>query len=369
MVEAIARRLANDNMTQLGAKAQLLEGLDIGIKTSDPNARDEEACIPSAGQVRADGTTPEYCVYIVGELPVPLVLLGFVPGLGQISKVNAKARLLANRVIVSLVLDVTGSMNLKENENDPNEVRPIEALKASAVRFLGFFREDSDWMAITTFSRDLLRFDKPEDQLARVIWPMSTRFRSARRAIEGIEADGKTSIAEGLQKGFEQIITIPEEIRANAKKYLVMFTDGAPNTGSEDFDRSKCGGIDEAKIPYLNAIRISDQIRAAGIEVVVLALGKQPTGTDIYQDVTDDKSLKPYLLRRIANTYDEEVEKKGIPYFECGIENYKTYNDPKNPNNQNGLPKKGTYADTDKASDLSKILSGVAEGIAPRLTE
>jgi Flp pilus assembly protein TadG len=341
-VRELAEAVVRDNLSLLGAKAPAKGSATVDVRY--------------AGGASKVG-------FVEGKLPVPLVVLGFVPGLRQTSLVSARAQIVARRVVVSLVLDVTGSMALPDPDA-PEDPPPIDVVRPSVQAFLGFFHEGADWLGISSFSRSTLF-----PNYARVVCPMSSDFDVCREAIEGIEARGRTSLAEGIALGHQEIMDLDPTIRDEAAKYLVVLSDGAPNVGSEGFDDAECPGLEEGKKYYIQAIRAADAARMDDIEVIVLALGKQPLGEDIYQGVADDQSLKPHLLRRIANTADPDLEEKEIPYFDCGVPDYRTYNDPKNPANvgRGKMPRRGKYLDTSRASEVPTMLRAIAAGVQPRL--
>jgi Flp pilus assembly protein TadG len=138
--------------------------------------------------------------------------LGLLPGVGNSSKttsISASATAQRNPLVMSLVLDRSGSMNNNGGAT---------ALPPAVTNFITYFDEGIDNVADISFS-----------SVDTVDVPMTTSFTSRiKSAVEGMSFSGATFAQAGLQDGFAQVLTQPAN--PNIIRVVVFFTDGWANT-------------------------------------------------------------------------------------------------------------------------------------------
>ena len=130
--------------------------------------------------------------------------------------VSSHAIVHRNPAIISLVLDVSGSMS---------EANKMPEMKKAAKLFVETMQVNVDQMALIVFDLD-----------GKVEVPMAllTPFNKSQilAAIDGLDADGFTNISEGMhlaRKEIEKTINANQIATARATKTIVFMTDGAPN--------------------------------------------------------------------------------------------------------------------------------------------
>jgi Mg-chelatase subunit ChlD len=132
--------------------------------------------------------------------------------------VGSSAQATRPKLIMSLVLDKSGSMNLNGG---------AQALPPAVVSFLGFFDDVSDQVAMVSFS-----------STANVDVTVRSSFKSAiTSAVNRMPFGGATYAESGLTDGQTQIGSVPTTAGENVVKVAVFFTDGWANTVQ---DKLKC---------------------------------------------------------------------------------------------------------------------------------
>ena len=340
-----------------------------------------------------------------GSVNTSTLFMRLIPGAGLGTVVTAASSTARrNPAIVSLVLDVSGSMA-------PN----ITALRKAANDFVDSFENGLDQMAIIKFS-----------DRASVIAAMAPVDKTSLHAkINGLGAGGWTGTAEGVVLGRKELekVANPAAVRA-----MLLFTDGAPNvirpiftdgnsaflpknypsSGPQNYDyyaylNTPLGGTPRPEIhhpqtlaevctnarrieqclnsfayndsrgnlghfahitslvsPYTEmkkeaydlAILETDYAKSDGITIYTVGLGLEAPNTgDPYQNVNEIQRLKPIFLRRLANDPASATD----PSF------------PNLPAN-NSHPV-GTYLQTPNPSDLTNLFKTIAQKIKLRLIQ
>ena len=138
--------------------------------------------------------------------------LGLLPGVGNsvnTTKITVSATAQRNPLVMSLVLDKSGSMNFNGGAS---------ALPTAVTNFITYFDEGIDNVADISFS-----------SVDSVDVPMTTSFQSPiKSAVEGMSFGGATFAQAGLQDAFAQVLTQPAN--PNIIRVVVFFTDGWANT-------------------------------------------------------------------------------------------------------------------------------------------
>jgi Mg-chelatase subunit ChlD len=126
-----------------------------------------------------------------------------------------------NRIVLSLVLDRSGSMTL--NGGNTNLVAAVNS-------FITYFDNVRDWAAMVSFASH-----------ARVDVTMRQPFKAdITNAVSTLTFNGYTCSEQGLLKGFEQNETIVAAPGDPITKVIVFFTDGYANAWQTNF---LCGTV------------------------------------------------------------------------------------------------------------------------------
>jgi Flp pilus assembly protein TadG len=133
--------------------------------------------------------------------------------------VNASAQATRAKLVMSLVLDRSGSMNGNGGAaNLPNAV----------TTFVNFFDDQSDRVSMNSFAYH-----------ARTDVPLAQPFKAPiTAAVKKLVFDGWTVSEQGLAKGLQQNQTVVTTPGDNVVKVIVFFTDGLANTFQYTFN---CG--------------------------------------------------------------------------------------------------------------------------------
>jgi Flp pilus assembly protein TadG len=385
-VEAQTEQMARYNLLQMNVKESEIQSVTAEL-TVDAN---------QVAEIALD------C-----RISIPTFFLRLIPGanLDNIT-VNTVSTSKRNPAVISLVLDVSGSMSC--NGGCPSK---FQALKDAAHAFVDSFEEGLDQMAVISFSTT-----------ATVRQPMAIVNRAnLHTVINSLVASGWTNISEGVSAGRIQIESAnnPEAVEA-----LLLFTDGAPNHFRAIFTNAKtgagkppknyppggpfvwwdyilaipenpmvvkrpvtlagvCSGTSSSisncfnslayrdsrevvrpgsglinmssettmlKETYHLAIVEADYGKADGTTFYSIGLGTQATeGADVYQSITNYSNIKSYLLKRIAND-------------PAGVSDPQFPSLPEDPSHPAGI-----YFQTPDPNDLVELFQAVAKRIRLRL--
>ncbi len=382
-IATTAQQMALYNLQQMGFSPAQITSVTANL-TVDPNT--------GTATLSANGT-----------LTTNTLFMRLIPGAGLATVTTAgTSTAQRNPAIISLVLDVSGSMGPFLND-----------LRDAANDFVDFFEDGIDKMAIVKF-----------DRTATVIAAMAPVNKSDLHAaindpINGLVIGSGTGISRAVVVGRTQLESVAAS--SNAVRAMVFFTDGAPNVirgtftngnvanlphnppASPNYDYavyfytarvemhnpttltevctratplrliSQClnsyAYLDSkgnpghyAHIPNLSAtsemrkenydlaVIESDYVKSAGTTVYSIGLGTEAAVTsDPYQNVAEDFRLKSVLLRRMANdpVSASDPQFPGLP--------------------SNNTHPKGTYLQTPNASELKSLFQTIAQKIKLRL--
>ncbi len=289
---------------------------------------------------------------VVARMDLETFFMGLIPGLRNVP-VSAASTARRNPAVLSLVLDISGSMSGGK----------FDDMKEAAKGFVNSFQENVDQIAIVAYSEN-----------AYIKRPMGTfsAHEELTSVIDDLATESATNIALGVQYGREEIERVKPT--KDTVKAILLFTDGAPNTiqaryldrndapptgqplpqnpgGSGEYyyrmrffqqlrhpvtneqvpcssgsynDPFDClssyryldsrgnvrganaglnnGNYEAYKEHYNLPIVEGDYAKDEGITIYSVGLGDPaPEGASAYQDVYDHYRLKSYLLRRMAN--------------------------------------------------------------------
>lgn len=275
---------------------------------------------------------------ITASVPINTFFLRVLPK-WKTMNVAAKGQATRARVIMSLVLDRSGSMNGNGG---------AQALPPAVSSFIDFFDDILDQAAMVSFASHSRPFDVAMGR------PFKVQIKNAANALV---FNGGTFAQGGLTNGFAQIQTVPVLPNEDVVKVCVFFTDGLaniiqgqlncggaptlrnfggfdpPTTGVAFFDPATgnqlctttggtppcCAGvstfrsaIDGTQKSFLRtnvtadaeyrAVQVANQMRANGITVYAIGLGNSINQTFLKQVAND-----PTLPGFVATGYDGEA--------------------------------------------------------------
>jgi Tol biopolymer transport system component/uncharacterized protein YegL len=188
---------------------------------------------------------------------------------------NCGQSVVAKPVDVLLVLDHSGSM----------AGEPLAQAKLAAKAFITEMDLSADRVGILQF-----------DDTAQLIQEMTTDTARLAAAIDGIPEGGGTSVAEGLRVAYE---SLKSNSRIDAIPVIVLLSDG---------------GSDPSE-----ALRVADTAKAAGIQIVTVALGT--ADEDLLKSIASlneknlpryYKSVDPSGLKAIYISIARDIREYGL---------------------------------------------------------
>lgn len=266
--------------------------------------------------------------------------------------VVSEAAAIKRPVAISIVLDITGSM--QERSNGVGSPTRLELLKSASKTFINAFDENKDAISLVTYNSN-----------SKTEYPLSHPFSKKELSviIDGLEASGMTNMHSGVKKGREELdklTTIVPKGYDHYVKVIILITDGAPNAnsgGNYPYGCSTYKNSEDMVYPILEA----DYAREQDIVVFAIAIGAedpvtasvwqtQPTNT--YPEYT---YLKKFMMKRLVN---DQVNGTSDPQFPKTC--IKEYSDISNKPN-------GQYLESPKAEDINYMLQSVRLSIQTRL--
>jgi len=273
--------------------------------------------------------------------------------------VSSNAQATRPKLIMSLVLDRSGSMNLNGG---------AQALPPAVDIFVNYFDDTRDQVAMVSFS-----------SVSTIDVTIRTGFKSAiTAAVNKMRFGGATYAQGGLLNGQAQIMSIPTAPGENVIKVAVFFTDGWANTVNDTLNcppatKLNFGGCSppEAAVGWCSGISFMDPITGNMRSCGASQFPSQVTGT--MQPLTQANIANDAMYRSIlvANS----MRTQGIVVYSIGLGDkisqpflQQVANDPASstydPNQPVG---EAVFAPT--AADLQGVFQIIAAKILLRLSQ
>jgi len=172
--------------------------------------------MPSVSVVITTNSSNNMVVNVSATAQLNTFFLGLIPGFQTIN-VSSASQTTRPRLIMSLILDKSGSMNKNGGAT---------ALPPAVTNFLSYFDDTTDQVAEVSFST-----------LATVDVPIETGFTAPiTSAVDSMKFAGVTFTQSGLSDGLSQITSVNLASGENVVKVAVFFTDGWANTIEDTFN-------------------------------------------------------------------------------------------------------------------------------------
>ena len=183
-------------------------------------------------------------VTILGTATVSPFFMRIIPRF-QAFQVSSGATATRAKLIMSLVLDVSGSMS-----------GSMSTMKSSASSFVGYFDDTMDHVSLISFS-------STTNLNVRMCQPFKSTITTA---ISGLSANGATYTDGGLKLALQQNSTVTNSPTDNVIRVVVLFTDGYANTFQYTWPTNKTynlGGFDPPATSYAvfnptNGVQLTD---------------------------------------------------------------------------------------------------------------
>jgi Flp pilus assembly protein TadG len=273
-------------------------------------------------------------------------------------QVSSNAQATRPKLIMSLVLDRSGSMNLNGG---------AQALPPSVDNFLTYFDNNTDQIADVSFS-----------SVAGVDVSIRTNFLNPiTNAVNKMAFGGATYSQGGLLDGQAQINSVTVAPGANVVKVAVFFTDGWANTVE---DTVKCppstllnfGGCapPEAAVGWCSGISFMDPVTGNGRGCGATSFPSQITGGTVALNQQNIANDAIYRAIQVANS----MRAQGIVIYSIGLGDkisqvflQQVANDPASPTFDPNQPVgQAVFAPT--AADLQGVFQTIASEILLRLS-
>ena len=272
-------------------------------------------------------------------------------------QVAANAQATRPKLIMSLILDRSGSMNLNGGAS---------ALPPAVQTFITFFDDNIDQVAMVSFS-----------STSTIDVPIRTMFQlPIINAAGGMKFGGATYAQGGLLDGQAQINSVPAI--GNVVKVAVFFTDGWANTNQ---DVLACGGSNkrvnyggcsppENAVGWCSGFSFLDPNTGNSTSCGATQFPSQQFGTMMPLNITNISNDALYRAEQLANT----MRSQGIVIYSVGLGDkisqtflQQLANDPKSPTFNPNQPV-GEAVFAPNASDLQSVFQTIASKILLRLT-
>lgn len=273
--------------------------------------------------------------------------------------VSASAQATRPQLIMSLVLDRSGSMNLNGG---------AQALSPAIDSFLGNFDDNNDRVAMVSFS-----------SIATVDVRIRTGFKNPiTNAANSMVFGGATYAQGGLLDGQTQINSVPTQPGENVMKVAVFFTDGWANTNEDSLNCPpntliNYGGCapPEAAVGWCRGISFMDPSTGKARSCGASQFPSQQTGG--MQSLTQANIANDAMYRavQLANA----MRAQGIVVYSIGLGDkisapflQQVANDPASSTFDSSQPiGQAVFAPT--AADLQSVFQTIASKILLRLSQ
>jgi Flp pilus assembly protein TadG len=273
--------------------------------------------------------------------------------------VSSNAQATRPKLIMSLVLDKSGSMNRNGG---------AQALPPAVDNFLTYFDDTRDQVAMVSFS-----------SIATVNVSIRTNFTSTiTSAVNGMPFGGSTYSQAGLLDGQTQIDSIPTVPGENVVKVAVFFTDGWANTVNDTLNCPPASSLNfggcappENAVGWCSGISFMDPNTGNGRSCGATQFSSQVAG-----------SMQPLTMANIANDamyravqVSNSMLNQGIVIYAIGLGNkisqqflQQVANDPASPTFDPNLPV-GEAVFAPNPAQLQAVFQVIANKILLRLSQ
>lgn len=354
-----------------------IKNLSLGTDQAEQIARDTftanyNASMRNTGapQVDIEFTTDgasNTVVNVSGATTMNTFFLGLLPGFQSIP-IRAEAQSLRPKLIMSLVLDRSGSMQSN---------RGCEALPGAVDNFISFFDDSNDRVALVTYASH-----------ARLDVSVRKNFKTAvsNAVPRSCASDyaGYTFSDGGLQIGSQQIQSVSVASGEEVVRVAVFFTDGLANTFQGTF---RCP--DPNGTPTLLNLSGGDYQSASNDASSPSLLNPNTGGSASCSGLNNGDTFTSVSGAQLALTRKnaraegkiralitaESIRQAGITVYTIGLGDNvdqdflrEIANDPAGPNHKPNQPI-GEFAFAPTKEDLNEVFQEIAERIIGRLSQ
>jgi Flp pilus assembly protein TadG len=301
-------------------------------------------------------------VSVTATATINTYFLGFLTG-NRTLAVTSTAQATRPKLIMTLVLDRSGSMNLNGG---------AQALPPAVANFLTYFDNTTDEVAEVSFAT-----------LATVDFPINTNFTGPiDLAVDQLNFNGATFSQAGMQDGQAQINSIPVVTGENVIRVAVFFTDGWANTVENTLSCSRSalefGGCSppEAAVGWCSGISFMSPINGNTVTCDSTTFPSQLTGTNVAltpTSVGQTNIANDAMYRTVQVAL--AMQNQGIVIYSIGLgdkisESFlqQIANDPASSSYNANLPT-GEAAFAPTAADLQSVFQTIAAEILLRLSQ
>ncbi|HXZ87470.1 MAG TPA: pilus assembly protein, partial [Candidatus Binataceae bacterium] len=289
--------------------------------------------------------------------------LGVLSGYHTLT-VSSNAQATRPKLIMSLVLDRSGSMNLNGG---------AQALPPAVDNFLTYFDNNTDQVADVSFS-----------SIATVDVTIRTNFQTIiSNAVNRMPFGGATFSQAGMLDGQAQINSVPVSAGENVVKVAVFFTDGWANTINNTLNcppmmSVNFGGCSppEAAVGWCGGISFMNPLNGNGVGCGATSFPSQLTGGNLPLTPTSTGQMNianDAMFRTI--TVANSMRTQNIVIYSIGLGDkisqaflQQVANDPASPTyNPNEPVGQAVFAPT--AADLQSVFQTIAAEILLRLSQ
>lgn len=261
----------------------------LGANIEPSDSKEDFPDYPNEGSVRLDKTATAVGSFSqTGTAQVELSMTGVPYTSGS-------------EVDVVIMVDMSGSMNAKDNDDKIDRVTPAqdavkEALEALVTNEDGSFNNNR--VAIYTFAESIKEYyERPIGTSGNYKCDLqtfdSTSLNKAKTGIGKWSAGDGTDYSVALKKCYETLATAKKEEGYNRKQYVIFVTDGAPTRG---FTYRDSNGNSKS---YGSSYNSSGQV---------------------YMDGQESSKRDADLAKNYTEYYSYEMKKAGVEVYSIGIQ-------------------------------------------------
>jgi Flp pilus assembly protein TadG len=305
----------------------------------------------------ATDAASETLVNVTATSTYNTAFLRLLPGLKTLT-ISTAAQVTRPKLIMSLILDRSGSMNLNGG---------AQALPSSVSNFLSYFDNNIDNVAEISYA-----------WLSSVDVPMQTGFQGPiNNAVSRLNFNGGTYSTGGLNDGLTQIDNVPVVAGENVVKVAVFFTDGWANTVQDKLTCSSsllnfggCSPPEEA-VGWCGGVSFVNASNGRGQSCGSSTFPSQAAGGNVAINTTNVSNDAMFRALKVA----EAMRQQNITVFSIGLGDkisqtflQQIANDPASPTFNAGEPE-GEAVFAPSSSQLQGVFQTIAAEILLRISQ